>query len=101
MLYDMPEVISLRMSDEELAGLDRVRGGEPRSTWVKWLVRAAVLARDEFGGSCDLRVLVVGEESRPGRALNSKPEKLEAARNVVRGQFGGVGSRPPVPKRLK
>lgn len=43
-------MISLRLSEDELADVDRVRLGTPRGAWLKDLARAAVVAHDAQRG---------------------------------------------------
>lgn len=47
----------IRWTPEDLADVDRVRGGVPRGTWIKAICVAAVRARDEYGKPCVLRVV--------------------------------------------
>ena len=46
------EPVLVKFTPEELAGLDRVRGGEPRTVFVKRFMRAVVRRIDEERGSC-------------------------------------------------
>lgn len=63
------EAVLLKFSEDELAAIDRVRGGQPRTLWIKDLCRCAVLARDAFDGPCGIRMRAVAVEEAPD-ALN-------------------------------
>jgi hypothetical protein len=56
MARNQTEQVLLRLTPEELEGIDRVRGESKRSTWIRELCMAGVRARDAFGGACGLRV---------------------------------------------
>jgi hypothetical protein len=60
----MSKMITIRVGEDELAAIDRVRGGVPRGTWMKSLALGAVKAREDFGGPCLLYVLAKAPESR-------------------------------------
>ncbi len=47
-------LINIRFRDDELAALDRVRGGVPRGTYIKALCQLAAKARERFGDRCFL-----------------------------------------------
>jgi hypothetical protein len=63
--------LELRLTEKELADIDRVRGGVTRSEWVRELARSAVLARDAFDGACALRLKAVPIADCP--ELNGSP----------------------------
>ncbi len=75
-------MISLRLSDEELVAVDRVRGGQERSAWLRDLARCAVLCRDGFGGPCSIRMRAV--------PVGEAPDVLNGASVWV----GGVDAAP-------
>ena len=57
------ERLELRLTSEELAGIDRTRGSLARGAWVKAVCRQAVAARLSFGRACVLRVKAYGSQA--------------------------------------
>ena len=61
-----PKTVLLRFSPQELDAIDRLRGGESRSGWIRELCRAGVIARAAFGDEgCVLRVRGEAREDAP------------------------------------
>lgn len=61
------ERLELRLTAEELAGIDRTCGSSARGAWVKAICRQAVRARLEFGRSCVLVVRAYGSQAEADR----------------------------------
>jgi hypothetical protein len=56
---DNSVVVQVRLSRDQLAGLDLVRGETKRSTWLKGLLAAAVAVREQEGRPCGFNVVAV------------------------------------------
>jgi len=50
-------VVHVRLSRDQLAGLDLVRGETKRSTWLKGLLAAAVEVREKEGKRCGFNIV--------------------------------------------
>ncbi len=74
--------IKLLVPEEELANIDRLRGGVPRERWIRELCAAAVEARDRFGGPCAL----------VGRPLEEHPERPKLSEEANALQKPGTAS---------
>lgn len=84
--------IGLRISPEELAAIDRVRGLMPRGSWIKQLCRDAVLAHDALRP--------VGPDPNPEPEIAASVEAageamVEMASAAVR-RTEGLAARPMV-----
>lgn len=81
------KMITVRVSDEDLAAIDRVRGDAPRERWIRRLCADAVLAHD---------VTISGTRPAP-----SEPRKLAAAPDVERGRVVNEVPKVSVAERMR
>lgn len=96
------EMTTIKWDPDELADVDRVRGKEKRGTWIKACCKMAVAAHDSFNTTFAPEPKQRTQPLTPEIAAFELDKDFEkSTRDRDFNAWGGVGKRPPNPKRSK